>query len=152
MAEVDWLEYRNGKLYWTRRASSKAPAGSEAGWFDKDGYICVTVARVKRKVSRLIWEMHFGPIPDGLLVDHINGVVSDNRVENLRLVTPSQNATNRQVVANAKGYTFTKGAYQVMISSNGTHKYVGRFKTQTEAKEAYEKEAIAIHGEYRRQS
>ena len=32
-----------------------------------------------------------GPIPDGYVVDHLNGVTTDNRAENLQAITPKEN-------------------------------------------------------------
>lgn len=40
---------------------------------------------------RLIWEFVHGPIPQGMQINHINGVKTDNRIENLELVTPAEN-------------------------------------------------------------
>ena len=46
-------------------------------------------------VHRLIWETFMGPIPDGLEIDHINRNRTDNRLENLRVVTHKENIWNR---------------------------------------------------------
>ncbi|WP_436868476.1 HNH endonuclease signature motif containing protein, partial [Enterobacter hormaechei] len=42
----------------------------------------------------MIWEMHNGPIPQNMEIDHINRIKLDNRLENLRLATRRQNACN----------------------------------------------------------
>ena len=45
-------------------------------------------------VHRLVWMAFVGEIPDGMEIDHINCVRSDNRLENLRLVTHKENCNN----------------------------------------------------------
>lgn len=45
-------------------------------------------------VHRLVWEAFNGPIPEGMQIDHINGVNNDNRLCNLRVVTPKENVNN----------------------------------------------------------
>jgi transcriptional regulator CtsR len=44
-----------------------------------------------KMVHRIIWESVYGPIPEGMQINHINGVKDDNRIANLELVTPSEN-------------------------------------------------------------
>lgn len=66
-----------------------------AGYRDKDGYHCVLFKdhgkRAGLKVHRLVVGAFLGPIPEGMQVNHINGIKDDNRLENLEVVTPSAN-------------------------------------------------------------
>lgn len=46
--------------------------------------------------------MMVGEIPDGLSIDHIDGDGSNNRMDNLRVVTPSQNMKNIKIRSDSK--------------------------------------------------
>lgn len=51
----------------------------------------------KRKmflVHRLVYEAFNGPIPDGLVIDHVDGCKTNNRLENLRVCTQKENSNN----------------------------------------------------------
>lgn len=64
---------------------------------DKDGYqiVCLVNNEGKKKtyfVHRVIFEAVTGsPIPEGMQVNHINEIKTDNRFENLNLMTPKEN-------------------------------------------------------------
>lgn len=46
------------------------------------------------QISRIIWQLFNGKIPDGFVVDHIDGNSLNNKIENLRIVTRDKNARN----------------------------------------------------------
>lgn len=82
-------------------------------------------------------------------VDHINGNGLDNRRENLRLATKSQNAANsRRKDAKFKG-VFTQGAkWFAQIGHNGRTIYLGTFSSPEEAARAYDAKAVELFGEF----
>ena len=63
---------------------------------NKKGYLLIGLCKngVKKmcQVHRLVYEAFYGEIPDGMQVNHINEIKSDNRLENLNLMTPKENS------------------------------------------------------------
>ena len=49
-------------------------------------------------VSHAVHLAWIGPIPDGFVVDHLNGVTTDNRASNLQAVTPAENARRAKLL------------------------------------------------------
>lgn len=94
------------------------------------------------------------------LVDHKNGNTLDNRKENLRIVTYSQNNANRKAKKNGQskylgvsvakyksGLGFTK-RYIASIKKDYKVYYLGSFEHEIDAAKAYNKKAIELHGEF----
>jgi hypothetical protein len=90
-----------GALVWAvSRIGRGCQKGAEVGTVRNDGRYRTFVVNGKRLYChRVIWEMVNGPIPDGLCIDHIDGNGLNNRVDNLRAVTLSENQRNRRLDA-----------------------------------------------------
>ncbi len=92
----------NGKKYEFRTDGRIFRQLSNGNWKetgkadDGNGYLRVQIARKNHRVHRIIWTVFNGPIQDGLEIDHINRDKTDNRLDNLRLVTSAQNNHNRK--------------------------------------------------------
>jgi hypothetical protein len=56
------------------------------------------------QVHRLVYESFVGPIPSEMQINHINGVKNDNRLENLEVVSASENKLHAIHVLGKKTY------------------------------------------------
>ena len=137
------FEYKEGKLY-RKVPTGGQSVGAEAGSIRHDGYLDVKINKKKYRVHRIIYMMFYGHIPRNMQIDHINRDRTDNRIENLREVTHSENQWN---VGNRKGYYFVKESskYRVLIRVNGKRLLIGDFHTEEEAAEAYKEAKKKYH-------
>lgn len=120
-----------------------------AGYIRDDNYIVVNFQGRNYLSHRIIWELFNGKVPDGYIVDHIDGNPGNNDIQNLRLATVSENVSNSIGRGSLpKGVTYTKGKYQAQISFKGTNIYLGRYSTPDEAEEVYKSKSIELYGEY----
>ncbi len=105
------------------------------GCLRKDGYRHLAIKKRFFLEQNLAWWFHYGEwMPDGLSVDHINRDRADNRIENLRLVTPSDQCINRGVTDKSKHlYPHSDGGFYVQWQRRGVRYYGGRFATEQEA-------------------
>lgn len=75
----------------------------------KNGYLRIFIQEKKKRfcvyAHRLVWQYFFGDIPEGFETNHRNGDKTDNRPENLEIVTRSTNTKH----AYAFGLMDTKG-------------------------------------------
>jgi HNH endonuclease/AP2 domain len=125
----------------------------EAGYISGNGYRYISVEGKKRLSHRLAWLMHYGEEPNGL-VDHINGDRTDNRIQNLRLATYSQNSANAKLhtrnTSGLKGASWMpkKNRWQATITVKNKQMNLGYFKTKEAAHDAYMAAAKKYHGEF----
>lgn len=119
-----------------------------------DNRVTVRLLGKMIKAARIIWEMHHGSIPEGMQIDHINGIPSDDRWHNLRLVTRHQNCQNRKTSSNSsiglRGVAFCKstGRYTARITVNGEDIWLGRHDTPEAAANAYKEASIKYYGKF----
>lgn len=127
-------------------------SGKPAGGQDHKGYWLVRVNRRLFKAHRIIWFMHHGTLCQ--LLDHKNTVPADNRIENLRPATESQNRANiPKHIDNSSGF---KGVYWdkrteswiVKVCLNRVQHHGGRFKCLSDAVDAVKELRKKLHKEF----
>ena len=102
--------------------NKKARAGDKASYLHDTGYIRVTVDKHPIYAHRAIWLWHNGILPVND-IDHINGCRSDNRIENLRIATRSQNNQNQ-----TKAKSNNKSGFLGVSWNNRDKKWFSRIK------------------------
>jgi hypothetical protein len=106
IAEIDrrFIVDLQAGTFTRKKNAINCQAGSLAGSISKTGYLVINIFGKVQKAHRLIWLYAHGKWPNGSL-DHINRIKTDNRLENLKLVTQKQNSENQPLRKNnTSGY------------------------------------------------
>lgn len=141
----EMFEYRDGQLFNRYTRGAKAAKGKIAGSLNQSsGYWQVGINGKRYQLSRLIWIYHKGDIDDGLHVDHINRDKHDNRIENLRAITQTQNEWNKPYM----GCRFEAGKWRAKIRHSGKTLHIGMFETRQHAEHAYLDMAQKLRGNF----
>lgn len=147
------LDATTGVLRW-RESRGSVAAGTPAGSYDDRGYLRVRVDKRFLKVHRVVFALTHGYRP--VQVDHRNGVLDDNRPDNLRDATCEQNQRNAKVrIDNSTGvkgvsWHASSGRWQAQCSVNGKQKTIGRYDTIEAAEAAVRAFREQHHGEFAR--
>lgn len=133
-----WRKQRRG-------VKTNVPLGTDNGF----GYLRITVFGKSYYAHRLAWFYMKGVWPDQ--IDHINGIKSDNRIDNLRSVNTQQNNQNKHKAqknntSKILGVSWHKKAkkWQAHICVYKQRKYLGLFEKIEDAEKAYKKEKQRI--------
>lgn len=109
------------------------------GTLDSHGYGQITYRGAKRKAHRVVWELTNGPIPSGMVVDHMCRSRRCVNPAHLQVVTQKQNLENYGGVrpdskSGVRGVRqLASGKWQVCVQDNGKKHYLSGFETVAEA-------------------
>lgn len=155
------VEEREGVLYWRfrcdtmfanagmRERHNRNQAGRVVPTRDSHGYLAIRINRCCFLAHRIVWALRTGEWPRQQ-IDHINGVRTDNRFENLRDVSPSFNSSRRVRRGTKTGVTGvsfvpSEGVWVARLRLNGRCQHNSRHATR-EGAIAARKKAEADHG------
>ena len=141
-----WLDCAEMSYRWRTRYAGKEAFTTVSG----NGYLYGSVNSVKMRAHRVIWALCHGEQPSDQ-IDHINGIRTDNRIENLRVVSRQENMRNTALLRNntsgvcGVSWNKARGKWLAHIKIDGRLKNIGLFDRLEDAAVA-RAEASARYG------
>jgi hypothetical protein len=152
---IEYLSYNTetGELTWAKSPSPRIKVGAKAGSVGKKGYVVLGLKNRHYKAHRVVWLLVNKSWPK-MSLDHINGVKTDNRIENLREATVTLNLANREkqkdTSSRFKGVHWVKAEkkWKAGIRVEGKKRHLGYFSCEESAAKAYDAEAKKLYGDF----
>lgn len=141
-----------GEFAWrANTTNSRVAAGSIAGTVNRGGYRQISIKNSLYYAHRLAWLWVNGRWPT-MVIDHVNGNRSDNRIANLREANARQNVANKRSTnrLGVRGVFLHEpaGRYTAAISRDNRTIYLGGFDSSEKAGAAYQAAAKKEFGEF----
>ena len=149
--ELFTYDRETGKLYW-KSARQGVTVGKEAGALDKEGYSILRMNYKRYRTHRVVFLMHKGYLP--VVLDHIDGDRANNRLDNLRPASLSQNQYNRKLNKNNKsgfkGVTYNSRSkmFYASIKHQTQRIFLGSYNTPEEADAVVRAAREELHGNF----
>jgi hypothetical protein len=147
------LDYNpnTGLFTWKISPSNSIKPNQTAGTCNTNGHVQIKIFGQRYFAHRLAWFFVNGKWPNSI-IDHINGVRDDNRIDNLRQVTAHENMQNQtkphsRTQSGYLGVSWIKsrGKWQAGIGANGKYKFLGYFDDPKSAHVEYLKAKKIYH-------
>jgi len=154
---LDSFEYKDGYLYW-KEIKNKRNENKPVGHINGCGYRIISIWNKETKkyktylMHRITFLMHHGHLPK--VVDHIDGNKDNNKIENLRAATYSENLhnskRNKRSTTGYKGVKWSKQKQKFIgiVHSNYKEYYAGSYTTIEEAAKATTELRNKLHGAF----
>lgn len=137
-------DYTSGEFTWINGPRE----GMKAGTNTRDG-VQIRMNKQGYKAHILAWIYAYGEFP-AMDIDHKDRNWQNNRLDNLRLATKSQNQVNtrRNNKFGYKGIQKSGNKWAAKIRIGKTKVHLGVFDTKEQAHEAFMSKSRELHGEF----
>lgn len=138
---AEFIFWENDLPYWKKKPNKGTNIGALAGYLRHE-YRVIRLHRIDHQAHNLRWFMEYGWLPiKPKEVDHKNKIRYDNKIDNLRIATRSQQQRNRKsgngsssryigVFKNINKLSITWRAY---YKAEGVRYIIGTYETELEA-------------------
>lgn len=148
------FEYKQDGTFVRKIATSnRVKVGEIVGWSSVGGkYVGLTVNGIKTLMHRMVFLYHHGYVPK--YIDHIDGNGNNNRIENLREATHSQNISNGKCRTNNKSgvknvvWCASSKKWGVFLRVKGKQTYFGVYSDLDAAERVAIQTRQKYHGQF----